>query len=103
MLTQKRCREVFGMDKVKPGPIVRVMVSRENIAPTFLSPETGHLFVMNAIADRVLSVCDGRPSNEITELVSSEYEGASAAVVAEDVRSFLRSAVDVGAVAWNED
>jgi hypothetical protein len=83
--------------------MLQVAINRENISATFLAPQTGDLYVINEIADRILSVCDGRPLTQIIEIIGAEYEGELADVIARDVKHFLRSAVRVGAVSWADE
>lgn len=68
---------------------------------TLLHPQSGRIFVINAVAQRIFELSDGqRNVGEIIQILSSEFAGTSEDKVVEDINRFYEKATQKGLVSW---
>src|SRR5690242_15028985 len=68
-----------------------------------LQPQSGHIFVVNTIAKRIIELCDGqRTVGEIVEILFQEFDAPKTRII-EDLDRFFTKASEKGVVSWNHD
>lgn len=68
---------------------------------TVLHPPTGHIFVINGVARRIIELCDGqRKISDIKLILLEEFVVASPEKVNDDIKQFLTKAFHKKLVSW---
>lgn len=69
---------------------------------TLLHPQTGRIFVINGVAQRILELSNGqRNVGEIVNILSREFSGATEEKVIADIDRFYTKATQKGLILWN--
>jgi high-affinity K+ transport system ATPase subunit B len=68
---------------------------------TLLHPQTGRIFVINAIAQRMIELSDGQTNvGEIVRMICQEFAGATEERVIADIDRFYTKATQKGLILW---
>lgn len=86
-----------------PKAVEGLSIDETGEVATLLHPQTGCIFVINSVAQRVLELSNGqRNVAEIIKVVSQEFEGATEQKITEDIDRFYTKATQKGLIAWNQ-
>jgi hypothetical protein len=107
---ERRCLTVEGMkvniqnekENLVPKISDKLSVNQAGEVATLLHPQSGHIFVINAVAQRIIELCDGhRTVSEIVRAISDEFAVPNEANVIQDIDQFFTKASQKGLIAWN--
>jgi hypothetical protein len=74
--------------------------NEDEVTPTLLNTNTGHIFIMNQVGHSVFLLCDGREVGAILEAVGEKYSGVDSQQIGADVEAFLKAAEHGGLIKW---
>src|SRR5690349_19745727 len=73
-----------------PTAVENLSINQAGEVSTVLNPQTGHIFVINPVAERILQLCDGkRAVGEIIKLLSDEFAVPSEEQLLQDIEQFF--------------
>lgn len=85
-----------------PKADLTLSINEAGEVSTVLHPPTGHIFVINTVARRIIELCDGtRNLNDISKSIAAEFDGTTPARVTEDLDRFLGKAFQKKLISWS--
>lgn len=86
-----------GRHGLAPKAVESLTINQAGDVSTLLHPQTGHIYIINGVAKRIIELCDGhKTASQITSIICTEFSAASPERVAEDLDRFVTKAVEKG-------
>lgn len=85
-----------------PRALENLSVNQAGEVSTVLNPQTGHIFVINPVAQRILELSDGhRTVGDIISMLAADFTTPSEEQLVEDLEKFFTKASEKGLITWS--